>query len=484
ADILDQTNATLVLSNLTVGSIGNYRVVVSNSFGSVTSLVAVVESGIGFAELFNTGVDDSGNFLSGGQVDAHYKLISSADPSFPGPDVLVMNNGVYPLAGDYFTNGLFSSWISPRTNSAAGNSNGVFVYQTSFIIDSADPAHAQIDGNWASDNEALDIRLNGVSLGISNMVSAAFRNFYPFVVTNGFVQGLNSIEFVISNGPASGPTGLRVEMRGVGRSLPPGLPQILNQPTVAPILQEGQDVTLAVVAVGSAPLTYQWYAGEIEWELDLPGATSRTLTFDNISQIDQDGSKYWVRVTNPQGFSNSIPVTFSVNAQPVANDDFIASGTNLPVTFAVSKLLFNDSDPDFDAISFFSISSGSANGGSVTILAGQITYTPVATFTGTDSFTYVLADARGGRDTGTIWVNVGATNFLSIATPPVLLPDGHFQIGYSGVPGYPYTIERATNVLGPWQVFTNIAADGTGLFSIDDPNTPPEPMRFYRTRYP
>jgi hypothetical protein len=482
-DIPDQTNSILLLSNLTAGVIGNYRVIVTNSFGSVTSEVAVVEWGVRIAELFNTGVDENRNFYSGGQIDPHYQLIVSPDPFFPGPDALVMHNGAFPLAGNYFTNGLFSSWISPRTNSTPGNSNGYYIYRTSFIIDTIDPTHAQITGKWASDNEGIDIRLNGTSLGISNMVSAAFTSFVPFTITNGFIGGSNIIDFVISNGPATGPTALRVEMRGAGRPLPPTAPQIVSEPADA-LAQEGGNIAFTVLATGSADLTYQWFYDGF----DLPNETNRTLRLTQVSQFDQSGS-YWVVVdngVNPSAESRHALLT--INAQPIAADDFIASGSNQPVTFAGSKLLFNDTDSDGDALSLISVNPSSTNGGTASLAAGLVTYTPASGFTGTDMFTYVLGDARGGRSTGRVIVTVGATNFISVVAGPVIQPDlpnnPHFLVGYSGIPGYVYSIERSTNILGPWSVFTNVVAEPNGLFSIDDPTSPAEPIRFYRVNYP
>jgi hypothetical protein len=95
-----------------------------------------------------------------------------------------------------------------------------------------------------------------------------------------------------------------------------------------------------------------------------------------------------------------------------------------------------------------------------------------------------LADSRGARVTGTVYVTVGATNFISVVTPPALLSNGHFQVGYQGIPGYLYVVERATNVLGPWEVLTTVYADGSGFFQVDDPNEPAEPVRFYRVTYP
>lgn len=483
SDLPDQTNSVLSLSNMTVGAIGNYRVIVSNAFGVVTSQVATVEWGLPMKELFNTGVDENRVFLSGGQVDSHYRLVSSPDPFFPGPAAFVMHNGGYPLISDYMTNGLFSSWISPRTNSSVGNSNGYYIYRTTFLIDDLDPAHSQINGRWASDNEGIAILLNGAPVG-SNLVSAAFRQFYPFTITNGFLLGSNVIDFVISNGPATGPTGLRVEMSGVGRPLPPTAPEILHQP-VSLLAQEGGDAELSVVAFGSAPLTYQWYIGEIEWEFAMQDRTNRVLRFTQISKFDQ-AADYWVRISNAEGFTNSVLATLSVNGQPIANTDYVAAGSNQPVTFAGSKLLFNDTDAEEenDALNLIAVSPTSTNSGTVSLAGGLVTYAPASGFTGTDAFTYTLGDARGGRATGQVIVTVGASNYVSVVVPPTVLGNGHFQVGYSGVPGYVYTIERATNVLGPWQVFTNIVAGQDGLFSIEDDNTPPEPTRFYRVTYP
>jgi hypothetical protein len=212
--------------------------------------------------------------------------------------------------------------------------------------------------------------------------------------------------------------------------------------------------------------------------------TNRTLRLTQVSQFDQSGS-YWVVVDNGVApAAESAHALLTVNAQPTAVDDFIASGSNQPVTFAGSKLLFNDSDSDGDALSLVSVNPSSTNGGTASLSAGLVTYTPTSGFTGTDMFTYTLGDARGGRSTGRVFVTVGATNFISVVNPPTFSNDGHFLVGYSGIPGYVYTVERSTNVVGPWSVFTNVVASPSGLFSIDDPNTPPEPIRFYRVIYP
>jgi hypothetical protein len=92
-----------------------------------------------------------------------------------------------------------------------------------------------------------------------------------------------------------------------------------------------------------------------------------------------------------------------VNDAPVAAaDQATTSGSS--VTIAV---LANDSDPDGDALTVVKVFP--ARGGSVTLSAnGTITYKPLLGFSGTDRFTYQVADGKGGTATGGVTVIVNS----------------------------------------------------------------------------
>jgi hypothetical protein len=149
----------------------------------------------------------------------------------------------------------------------------------------------------------------------------------------------------------------------------------------------------------------------------------------------------------------------------------------------VSKLLYNDSDLDGISMSVVAVSAASTNGGTVSLSGDKVIYTPPAGYTGADQFTYTIRDDGNGTSTTNVIVTVGATTFVSVVAPPVKQPAGNFQVGFQGVPNYPYTIETATSVLGPWEVLTTVVADQDGKFSVDDAN-PSGQTRFYRTMYP
>lgn len=59
------------------------------------------------------------------------------------------------------------------------------------------------------DESGVNILLNGVSTGNT---TAGFTSFYSFAFRGGFVNGVNTLDFIIYN--QDGPTGLRTESAG------------------------------------------------------------------------------------------------------------------------------------------------------------------------------------------------------------------------------------------------------------------------------
>ena len=76
-------------------------------------------------------------------------------------------------------------------------------------------------------------------------------------------------------------------------------------------------------------------------------------------------------------------------------------------------VLANDSDPNMEVLTLVS-ASGAANG-TVTVVGGQVRYTPDPDFSGTDSFDYVVENASGGQSTGTASVTINPVNDAPVA---------------------------------------------------------------------
>ena len=91
-----------------------------------------------------------------------------------------------------------------------------------------------------------------------------------------------------------------------------------------------------------------------------------------------------------------------VNDAPVARAD--TAGTNVD-TSVIIYVLTNDSDPEGQQRSIVAFDGSSAQGGTVACDAACV-YTPLGGFTGTDTFTYTIADPAGLRSTATVTIGV------------------------------------------------------------------------------
>lgn len=162
------------------------------------------------SSLFNTGVDASGLSLSDGTIgDPHYILAS-----VPGgtTDIRVRTSaGGWPIP-PYFGDSPTSAWIGPNNDPSIDGPAGPYDYRTTFSLIGFDASTASISGGWSSDNEGLEIRLNGVTVAGGTSFIQFSLGFAPFSISGGFLPGLNTLDFYVLN--EGGPTSLRVEMSG------------------------------------------------------------------------------------------------------------------------------------------------------------------------------------------------------------------------------------------------------------------------------
>lgn len=122
------------------------------------------------------------------------------------------------------------------------------------------------------------------------------------------------------------------------------------------------------------------------------------------------------RFTASDGSRTSTPATVTiavaaVNDAPVAVADSARTATGTPVLLDV---LANDRDADGNPLSITAV--GSAANGTVQIQNGQVLYSPNAGFTGSDSFTYAIADGAGGTAQASAAITVEAAGAPSTTT--------------------------------------------------------------------
>lgn len=114
-----------------------------------------------------------------------------------------------------------------------------------------------------------------------------------------------------------------------------------------------------------------------------------------------------------------------LNGGPVAADDAIT--VDYESSASLIDVLANDSDPDGDPLTITAVSTPAH--GTAEITAGGISYTPMAGYSGADSFTYTISDGRGGTATASVSVTVNPASESNQA-PVAVNDDGGVLKGY------------------------------------------------------
>ena len=139
-------------------------------------------------------------------------------------------------------------------------------------------------------------------------------------------------------------------------------------------------------------------------------AAGNALTLYFVPAANWSGvTGFQFTATDAGGLSDATPATATivvapVNDTPAAVADAAATNENTPVT--TGDVLFNDAlgDQPTTIVAFDAVS---AQGGAVVLGAGNaFTYTPAATFSGIDTFTYTIGDGDGETSTATVTVTV------------------------------------------------------------------------------
>lgn len=140
--------------------------------------------------LFNTGVDASGTPLAIGATDPHWTIVTSTTT----PAIVSTPSSLYATSPD-------SSWVWVNAN---GSGSGTHTFRLTFDLTGFDPSTVTISGAWGVDNTG-EILLNGITpvgtgtFDLPTITTDNFTQFHNFVITGGFVAGVNTLDFVATD---------------------------------------------------------------------------------------------------------------------------------------------------------------------------------------------------------------------------------------------------------------------------------------------
>jgi Concanavalin A-like lectin/glucanases superfamily/Immunoglobulin domain/Bacterial Ig domain/Immunoglobulin I-set domain len=307
------TNTTLAITNVALSAAGNYTVIVSNSAGSVTSVVAVLTV-LPVAPKITTqpvgrtvfeGTNVSFTVTATGTAPLSYQWARNASALGGGTSATLNLTNVALSAGGNYTvivsnvAGSVTSIVAvltvqPVPPTITSQPVGRTVNEgTNVSFTVAATGTAPLFYQWSRNASAIPAGTNA-TLSLTNVPLGASGN-YVVIVSNAGGSATSQVAVLTVQAVA---------------------PSITTQP-VSQTVAVGSNATLSVVATGTAPILYQWQRSG----LALPGQTASTLNLNNVQPAD--AGSYRVLVRNEVGSVLSAEAALTVVLAPLAmTDDF------------------------------------------------------------------------------------------------------------------------------------------------------------------
>jgi hypothetical protein len=223
------TNSSLQERHRTLVSAGEAMRFRSNDSASewLKADGALFDSGIVNSSPFKPlPMHNTGRNLASGDEDPNWRIVASTAEDFKGPSyAIVCNPFNFHLANEPQQ----SQWISLCSDVTKNcDPNVMHTFQTVFDLSGYDLPTVTVVANVLVDNGVTGIRINGRPVKFKPWIDNAadvFNIYRQVEITDGFVDGLNQIEFDVWNGNivrdvhAKNPMAFRVEWQAFGRLL-------------------------------------------------------------------------------------------------------------------------------------------------------------------------------------------------------------------------------------------------------------------------
>jgi hypothetical protein len=204
-------------------------------------------------------------------------------------------------------------------------------------------------------------------------------------------------------------TGCNVHDNNVDLSV---APQITLQPNSITV-NEGSNANFTVNASG-ADVSFQWIEETPAGDIEIPGATSATLTITSVTTTTHNGKKYKCRAKNPKGTvtTQTVTLTVTLSAPAIATQPSsvtVAAGSNATFTVVAtgSDLTYRWVDGVSDTIA-----------GAVT---ATLTITAVTTAHNGKQYKCVVRNGGGTVTTTTVTLTVTGTALFKPREYPTVL---------------------------------------------------------------
>jgi trimeric autotransporter adhesin len=379
------------------------------SFGTYVGFVSPNDSGSTLLWTIDTGTETVGSITTAsGTVGYGPPVLSQFSQLAP------VNGLLYFVAGNLWrSDGTSAGTVSvpAPTGTTAANTAQLQAVGDRFVYVASDPQHGwQL---WGSDGTANTVRLTSASQG----GATDGPGFQAVTVLGDFAY------YLISDGGASSAswTLWRTDGTAAGTSRVSGIAAF--DARISPALLIIGDATHEFVESGGSLFKYD-PAGDTLTTLAAGGSfglSTSSALYDgrNLYFTNNDPTKGGVQPWVSDGTVTGTHIIWDLRSSllPMTVAQSAASSNDAPVTINV---LSNDGDK-FGKIDPSTVRIGSApSHGSATVNSdGTVTYTPVAGFGGSDTFTYTVSDNEGQTSLpATVTVSVSSNILVGSAESP------------------------------------------------------------------
>jgi hypothetical protein len=219
----------------------------------------------------------------------------------------------------------------------------------------------------------------------------------------------------------------------------------LDQPTL-----ETVTVRYATVDGTATAADYGARSGTLTFK---PGETRAEIAIPVVDDALREGQEYFeVRLADPAGATlgkaaGRVAIGASDAAAPIAAADFATVAEDGSVTVSV---LANDSDPDGGTLTLLTTTRPAH--GTAAVTGNRVLYTPAPDFSGTDAFSYTVADPTGATATASVSI--------------LVLPSNDAPVRVAEVPDQAATARQFYRYVLPPSTFTDLDAGDTLSLSV------------------
>jgi hypothetical protein len=474
AGILGATSNVLTLTDLSSNSAGSYSVVVANSYGAVTSSVAVLTVVFPPTIVWSFG-----------------ELVLPADGSCtaPMPDVTGTN---FILATDVWSALSYSQTPTKGATLELGSNTVVISVMDSYGNDSystntivvADETPPQFGVQPQSQTNTV-----GTSASFSASATACTAISYQWIF-NGAVlnEQTNSVLTLpsVTTASAGNYAVIASASGGATTSLVAVLTVNLASATVALGSSENPSGYLDSI-VFSAQVTPANATGSVQFltngaVFDAEPLVAGVATSTNVTSLPR-GTNLIAAVYS--GDANNSPATnflqqVVTNHPPTAAPAFYTRTAGSPLMIVIADLATNWSDVDGDTLTLAAVGV-STNGVTLVNTNGVLLY--VNSNNVADEFIGTITDGWGGMCFETVRITVVAAEvsnipqFLTVAANA----DGTVTLNFAGAPGDAYILEATTDLAaGNWEPIATNVVGTNGQWQYTDEQAPSYAQRFFQ----